>query len=194
MKTRNRLRIGGMLFICSVLAAMSGCNRTDETAGTTPQTKSAAAGSQTDDSAITAKVKSALGADSNIKSRDIKVETNNGDVMLSGFVDNQEQIDRSTAAAKNVEGVKNVTNMLSLKNGPSTVGTKIDDSVVTAKVKTALMRTDELKSTDISVVTNKGDVQLSGFVDNEQQRTRAAEIAQQVDGVKAVSNQLSIKK
>ena len=63
-------------------------------------------GTDIDDSTITTKVKSALLADADVKSFDIKVETRKGEVQLSGFVDNQAQIDRAIAVAKGVEGVK----------------------------------------------------------------------------------------
>src|SRR5205085_4141656 len=122
----------------TLLVVLSGCNRqTDVSGGSTAKTPTV--GMQVDDTVVTSKVKSALLADQNIKSSDIKVETNQGEVMLSGFVDSQDQINRSITAARSVEGVKNVNNMLALKNGPSTIGNKIDDSVITAKVKSALI-------------------------------------------------------
>ncbi len=69
----------------------------------------------------------------------------------------------------------------------------IDDSVITAKVKAALLADDTVKGTAISVETNKGEVQLSGFVSNQQQRDRALEIARSVEGVQKVSNKMSVK-
>jgi hyperosmotically inducible protein len=64
---------------------------------------------------MTTKVKTALLADPDIKSSDISVETKKGEVMLSGFVNNQNQIERATTLAQNVEGVKKVQNKLSVK-------------------------------------------------------------------------------
>jgi hyperosmotically inducible periplasmic protein len=75
----------------------------------------------------------------------------------------------------------------------TTVGTKIDDSVVTARVKSALLADPNIKSFDIAVVTRKGEVQLSGFIDNQTQIDRAIEIAHGVDGVHSVTNKMSIK-
>ena len=49
---------------------------------------------------------------------------------------------------------------------PTTVGTEIDDSVVTTKVKSALLGDQAIKGFDIKVETRKGMVLFSGFVDN----------------------------
>lgn len=75
----------------------------------------------------------------------------------------------------------------------TTVGTKIDDSVVTTRVKSALLTDPNIKSLDIAVVTRKGEVQLSGFVDNQTQIDRAIEITRGVEGVESVINKMSIK-
>lgn len=75
----------------------------------------------------------------------------------------------------------------------TTVGTKIDDSVVTTRVKSALLSNPNIKSFDIAVVTRKNEVQLSGFVDNQTQVDRAIEITRGVEGVESVINKMSIK-
>ena len=76
----------------------------------------------------------------------------------------------------------------------TTVGTEIDDSVITTKVKSALLSVPDVKSPDIQAETRKGEVQLSGFVDNESQVERALAAARAVEGVKSVSNMMSVKK
>lgn len=82
----------------------------------------------------------------------------------------------------------------STPSAPSTtMGTKIDDSVVTTRVKSALLSDASIKSFDIAVVTRKNEVQLSGFVDNQAQIDRAIEITRGVEGVESVSNKMSIK-
>jgi len=75
-----------------------------------------------------------------------------------------------------------------------TVGTEIDDSIVTGRVKAALLADPEVKSFDIAAVTRKGEVQLSGFVDTQAQVDRALAVTKSVAGVKSVSNEMSIKK
>jgi hyperosmotically inducible protein len=76
----------------------------------------------------------------------------------------------------------------------TTIGTEIDDTVVTTKVKSALFADPDIKSFDLTVVTRKGEVQLSGFVDSQAQIDQAIAIAHKMDGVKSVGNEMSIKK
>ncbi len=59
----------------------------------------------------------------------------------------------------------------------TTVGTEIDDSVITTKAKSALLKDTGLESCDIKVETHKGEVQLSGFVDSQAQMDRAIAVA-----------------
>lgn len=151
-------------------------------------------GTDIDDSVLTTKVKSAMIADEYIKSLDIKVETYKGEVMLSGFATTPEQIERSLKVAQSVEGVKSVKNQLSLQTGHQTVGNKVDDSVITTSVKAALLADNQLKSREIAVVTRKGEVQLSGFVESEQQISLAIELAKAVQGVDQVANHMSVRK
>jgi hyperosmotically inducible protein len=67
------------------------------------------------DSAITAKVKTALIAKKDLKSMHIHVETRNGVVTLTGSVPSKDQADAAVEAAKGVDGVKDVTNTLETK-------------------------------------------------------------------------------
>lgn len=100
--------------VCVVL--LSGCQqRTEGTSSGTSDTGSTQSGSErsvTSDTAITAKVKAALLADSKVKSTDIHVETDKGEVILSGFVDSESQIDQAIKVAGNINGVKKVTNKM----------------------------------------------------------------------------------
>jgi osmotically-inducible protein OsmY len=72
-------------------------------------------------------------------------------------------------------------------------GQYIDDSTITTKVKTALLADPEVSGLDVKVETFKGVVQLSGFVNDQRQATRAVEIARSVNGVRKVENKLSVK-
>ena len=146
-----------------------------------------------DDAVITSSVKSALLADAAIKSFDLQVETRKGTVQLSGFVDSQAQIDQALAVTRGVAGVNGVENSVTLKGTPSTVGTKVDDAVITSSVKTALLAEPGVKSFDISVVTFKGEVQLTGFVNNQGQIDQAARIARSTEGATSIKNELRIK-
>ena len=60
-------------------------------------------------------------------------------------------------------------------------------------MKTALLADPDVSGLDVKVVTFKDVVQLSGFVDNEKQISRAVDIAKGVEGVKRVENKLLVK-
>jgi osmotically-inducible protein OsmY len=71
-------------------------------------------------------------------------------------------------------------------------GAFVDDAALTAKVKTALARDDQVAAHNVNVTTYRGLVQLSGFVENEAVAHKAAEVARQVAGVSDVYNDLRV--
>jgi len=74
-----------------------------------------------------------------------------------------------------------------------TAGQYLDDSVMTTKVKAAIFNEASLKTLQINVKTYKGEAQLSGFVDSEQNAIKAGEVAARVKGVVSVKNALTVK-
>ena len=72
-------------------------------------------------------------------------------------------------------------------------GRVIDDSVITGKVKAALIADPTTKAHQIEVETFKGTVQLSGWVDSDTARSRATEVARNVEGVRDVKNSLGLR-
>lgn len=78
-------------------------------------------------------------------------------------------------------------------SAPTSLGTKVDDTVITSNVKTALLADSAIKSMDISVVTVQGEVQLSGVVDNQGQIDQATQVATNIVGASSVRNDLRIK-
>jgi osmotically-inducible protein OsmY len=72
-------------------------------------------------------------------------------------------------------------------------GEYVDDSVITTKVKTAILNEPDLKVAEINVETFKGAVQLSGFVSSQAAANKAVEVARGVGGVKSVKNDMRIK-
>jgi osmotically-inducible protein OsmY len=68
------------------------------------------------DAAMTAKVKTALLTDPEVKGTDVNVETFRGVVQLSGFVDSKDEIKRATERASEVKGVNSVRNDLQVKH------------------------------------------------------------------------------
>ncbi len=171
--------------IVGVLAVASACSATR-----TQQS----AGEVIDDSVLTSKVKVALIDDPTTKAGQINVETYRGVVQLGGFVDNAQQKAQATKVARSVTGVKEVRNDLLVSTKPhATTGQDVDDSVLTTSVKAKLMDDSTTKAYEINVGTQKGVVQLTGFVDSTAMKARAGELARSVDGVKDVRNDLEIR-
>ena len=178
-------RILKLTAILAVLAVASACSstRTQESAG-----------EAIDDSVLTSKVKIALIDDPVTKAGQINVETYRGVVQLGGFVDNTQQKEQATKVARSITGVKEVRNDLRVSTKPhATAGQDLDDSMLTASVEAKLMSDSTTKGYQINVGTQKGVVQLTGFVDSTTMKARAGELARSVDGVKEVRNDLEIR-
>jgi hyperosmotically inducible periplasmic protein len=72
-------------------------------------------------------------------------------------------------------------------------GRVIDDRMISSKVKNALDDSSVYKFDDVRVNTYKGVVQLSGFVDTEEQKQRATELVRNVPAVREIVNNISLK-
>lgn len=168
----------------SMLMIAPGCSSTATRAST---------GEYIDDSVVTTKVKTDLARDAATPGSAISVETFKGRVLLSGFVDKAEQKAQAGSVAAKVAGAKDVLNHLSVKTSRATTGEFIDDSVITTKVKAALLRADGIPASAISVETFQGVVLLSGFLDTAAQKSNAATITAKIEGVKDVSDALVLK-
>jgi osmotically-inducible protein OsmY len=94
------------LFSILAVAGMLGCASTS---------KSESTGQYVDDTAITAKVKTAIFEQPSLKSAEINVETFKGVVQLSGFVSSQDNINTAMATARSVGGVSSVKNDMRVK-------------------------------------------------------------------------------
>jgi hyperosmotically inducible periplasmic protein len=80
-----------------------------------------------------------------------------------------------------------------VSRGQQTTGAYIDDSAITASVKTRMLDNPDVAGTSITVETLNGTVMLSGFAKSQKERTTAEKIARSVDGVKAVKNQITVR-
>ena len=100
------LRIMSILMCLGMVTALSGC-------ASSPKTETA--GQYLDDTVVTSRVKAAIFKEPNLKTLQINVETYQGIVQLSGFVDTMDSARRAGEVAKNVEGVKEVKNDLVVK-------------------------------------------------------------------------------
>ena len=80
-----------------------------------------------------------------------------------------------------------------MANAADKAGAKIDDAAITTKVKAALMAEPGLRSLEINVDTRDNVVTLNGTVDSQEKKQRAMQLAQGVEGVKSVSDNLVVK-
>ena len=72
-------------------------------------------------------------------------------------------------------------------------GEYLDDTVITTRVKAAIIADDSLKASEINVETYKGVVQLTGFVSSYGDKSRAVKVAKDVKGVESVKDDMRVK-
>jgi hyperosmotically inducible protein len=151
-------------------------------------------GEQIDDESVRLRVNSALHGNADYKFSGVNVAVFKGTVQLSGFVDTSDQKSRAVDLAKQVTGVKDVADSITVKeqNESSNVAST-DDKSLTDRVHSALSDNPDYKFADVKVDVLHGTVQLSGFVDTSDQKSRAADIAKQVPGVQDIENNITIK-
>ena len=148
------------------------------------------------DAWITTKVKTILLFHKNV-SAVTEVNTTDGIVTLQGEASSQAEKDLTTEYAKDVQGVKDVKNEMTLsktaKKTSRTTGDKIDDASITAQVKTALLFHRSTSAFNTSVTTKNGVVTLTGKARNAAEKDLAGKIVDDVKGVKGVKNQMTIE-
>jgi len=146
------------------------------------------------DAWITAKVKTMLLFHRSVSAM-AEVSTTDGIVTLQGKATSQAQKDLTTEYAKDVEGVKDVKNEMTIaktsKKAQTAVG-KIDDASITALVKMTLLYHRSTSALNTSVTTSNGVVTLSGKASNAAEKDLATKFAKDVNGVKSVKNQMTI--
>ena len=151
-------------------------------------------GEHIDDESVRMRVNSALHDNADYKFNGVNVTVFKGEVQLSGFVDLSDQKAKAAEIAKQVEGVKNVANSITVKEqNESKSGASVDDNSLSGRVRSALSDNPDYKFSEVNVVAFHGTVQLSGFVDTSDQKSKAADIVKQVQGVQDVENNITVK-
>ena len=80
-----------------------------------------------------------------------------------------------------------------VKRDQQTVGSYIDDTAITTKVKSKFIESKTVDATSISVETLNGTVMLSGFAKDSEEKTRAGQLARDVEGVNSVKNEIAVR-
>lgn len=163
-----------------VAAALGGA-----AAGTKVATDPRTMGTQVDDETLEFKVENALDKDEQIKSEArVNAVSYSSRVLLIGQVPSENTKSTATDLAKGVDGVNDVYNELRV-SPKITIGQISKDSWITTQVKSKMLVDDRVKSTDVKVISENGEVFLLGNV-TQAQADAAAEIASKVSGVQKV--------
>ncbi len=165
-------------------AALAGCAATETRRS---------AGETVDDTVLLGRVKTALVSDSRTDGLDMDVGVFRGRVQLNGTADSEEEKQAATEVVESVAGVTGIENNLVVQEQSRRVGEYLDDKALEARVSTALARADDVSVLDVEVEANRGVVSLGGFVDTEQEKARAGEIAAGVRYVQRVINNIAVR-
>ncbi|WP_142502737.1 division/outer membrane stress-associated lipid-binding lipoprotein [Klebsiella sp. 2680] len=184
MKALSPLAIllSALLLQGCVAAAVVGAAAVGTKAATDPRT----VGTQVDDGTLELRVNNALSKDEQIKKQArINVTAYQGKVLLTGQSPTSALSARAKQIALGVEGAAEVYN--EVRHGqPISLGTASSDTWITTKVRSQLLASDLVKSSNVKVTTENGEVFLMGLV-TEREGRAAADIASRVSGVSRVT-------
>ena len=155
------------------------------------------------DAWLSAKVKATLLFHQSVSASKTEVDVKDGIVTLRGEAATQARKELTTEYAKDIEGVKDVNNEMTVSMPPmpsmppistkTTVGEDIDDASVTAQVKISLLYHRSTSALNTKVETNKGVVTLYGKAKNAAEKDLAAKLANDINGVKSVNNRMTVE-
>lgn len=145
---------------------------------------------------IGTRVKTSLLFHSNVNAFKTEVGVKEGVVTLKGEAASQAQKDLAGEYAKDVEGVKDLKNEMTIASVPykaeQTMAEKIDDASITAQVKGALLFHRSTSALNTKVVTSDGVVTVSGIAQNDAEKALVSKLANDVNGVMSVVNNMTI--
>jgi hyperosmotically inducible protein len=151
-------------------------------------------GEYIDDHSLQLRVDHALNENSDYKFDSVSIVAFKGTIQLNGFVDLADQKTKAGDIVKQVQGVRGMdNNILVENNAPRTAGEVVDDKALASRVRDALHNNPEYKFDDVGVAAYKGTLQLSGFVNTSDQKTKAGNLAKQVPGANNVQNDVLAK-
>lgn len=126
----------------------------------------------------------------------VETEVKNNVAVLTGQVSSSVEKSLAEEIAKNVDGVVNVVNNISVDEAmlhgkrDTTLGQKISDATTTARVKSRLLWSSGVPGMNINVETNNGNVSLAGEVPLPSQKELAEKLASNTSGVRYVQNNI----
>lgn len=147
-------------------------------------------------------VRTALALNKQLDGTNIQVGVRDGDALLSGTVNNIMQRDLAEEIAGSIEGVRSVTNRLTVDPdavptpaaaADRSLGQRLDDLTTAARVRTALALHRDINRGDVDVSVNAGEVHLTGTVPSWVARELAGKVVEDVEGVVRVRNDLRVQ-
>ena len=152
------------------------------------------------DAGVTTKVKAKFAADDTVKAYQINVDTDRKIVTLKGVVETDAAKMQAVRLARETEGVSSVVDQLTVQP-PDVAPASLPDPTpgatdpgITAAVKTKLLADPAVAGLKIDVDTSAGVVTLSGRVSSGAEKATAIRIARETDGVKSVTDMLTVGK
>ena len=124
-----------------------------------------------------------------LKGDDIKIKSTDGVVALTGTVSEESHKSLAQETVASLPGVKSVDNKLVVKGEAPA---EHSDAWLIAKVKTTLLFHGSVSATGTEVLANDGTITLRGKADSAAQKDLTTEYAKDVEGVKAVKNEMTV--
>jgi len=124
-----------------------------------------------------------------------EVFAKDGIVILRGEAASEAEKDLTTEYTKDIEGVKDVINEMTVSSAPKkkeTMGAKLDDASITAQVKMALLSHRSTSAVKTKVETKNGVVTLSGKAKNAAEIDLVTKYVSDIKGVKRVNNRMTV--
>jgi hyperosmotically inducible protein len=145
---------------------------------------------------LSTKVKTTLLFHRHVSASGTDVFVKDGVVSLRGEASSLAQKELTAEYAKDVEGVKEVKNEMTIAKTPAkpdeTMGEKIDDASITAQVKSSLMSHRSTSALKTKVATTDGVVTVSGIAKNDAEKTLVTKLVTDINGVISVINNMTI--
>lgn len=146
---------------------------------------------------LSTKVKTTLLFHRNVRATKTDVNVTDGVVTLSGKASSQAQKELTTEYVKDVEGVKDVKNDMTIATESAmpheTIGDKIDDASITAQVKSSLISHRSTSALKTKVTTTDGVVTVSGIAKNAAEKSLVTKLVNDIDGVSSVVNNMTVE-
>lgn len=185
--TERRKFLPAAVLSTALVVSLSGCAAAlvgATAVGISAATDTRSIGTQIDDQTIEVRVITALKGDDRLDDSRVQVVSFNRSVLLLGQVTNSSLRDLASHIVRNTQGVDRVHNELKVAPVIS-LGQISKDTYITSKIKAKFIANENIKTSDIKVVTENGEVALMGLVERDIAR-QAIDIARNVNGVTRV--------